>query len=152
MQKAKENPPRLPPTGIYKKDSLSYEDIMGAVLKTSKDSTGVIASCVGLVRSSGFAGRKITEFVIKTDPKYTDKALRRLCGEVKKKFGLQLAVIYRYEGSFRVGEILGMVVVAGSVRPETFSALDELVSRFNPECHIRRREIYKDGESEWIEK
>jgi molybdopterin synthase catalytic subunit len=143
---------KLPASGIYRKDSLSYEDIMNVVLKISKASTGAIATYVGLAKSPGFARRNVEELQIRAEPNYTDKAFRQVCDEVKKKFNLQLAVIYHYEGSFRPREILVMVVVAGKARPETFSALEELVSRFKPAGHIQKREVYENGKSEWIEK
>jgi molybdopterin synthase catalytic subunit len=148
----KETVPKLPASGIYTKDSLSYEDIITTVLKISEDSTGAIATYMGLAKSPGFAGKKVEELQIGAESEYSDRAFRRICNEVKKKFGLQLAVIYHYEGGFRPGEILVMVVVAGRARPETFSALQELVGRFKPEGHLRKKEIYSDGESEWIAK
>jgi molybdopterin synthase catalytic subunit len=148
----KETPPKLPASGVYRKGSLSYEGIMSTVLRTTEDSTGAVATYVGLTKSPGFAGKKVEELQIGTEHEYSARAFRRICDEVKKKFGLHLAVIYHYEGSFRPGEILVIVVVAGKARPETFSALQELVSRFKPEGHLRKKEVYEDGESEWIEK
>jgi molybdopterin synthase catalytic subunit len=148
----KETPPKLPPSGIYRKGSLSYEGIMSTILKTTEDSTGAVATYVGLTKSPGFAGTKVEELQIGTEQEYSTKAFRRICDEVKKKFSLQLAVIYHYEGKFRPGEILVIAAVAGKARPETFSALQELVSRFKPEGHLRKKEFYEDGESEWIEK
>ncbi len=148
----KDNPPKLPASGVYRKGSLSYEEIMGAVLKVTEDATGAIATYVGLAKSPGFAGRKVEELQIGTEHEYSAKAFRRICAEVKRKFGLQVALIYHYEGSFRPGEVLVMVIAAGRARPETFSALQELVSRFKPEGHLRKKEVYEDGESEWIEK
>jgi molybdopterin synthase catalytic subunit len=151
VPRAQENPHKLPASGIYTKDSLSYEDIMSAILKISKGSTGAIATYVGRVRPPGFAGRKIKELVIEADHKHSDKTLLQICDEVKKKFGLQLAVIYLYEGSFRVGELLVMVAVAGKGRSDVFSALDEVTRRFVHESHIRKKEVYEDGGFEWME-
>jgi molybdopterin synthase catalytic subunit len=134
------------------KDSLSYEGIMSAILNVSKGSTGAIAAYVGRVRPPGASGRKIKELVIVADHKNSDKNLRQICDAVKKRFGLQLAVIYLFEGSFRVGEMLVMVVVAGKDHPGVFSALDEVARRFVHEGRIRKKEVYEDGGFEWIEK
>ncbi len=151
MQKARILP-KIPTSGVYRKDSLSYADIITEILKTSEESTGAVATYVGLTKSSGFAHKKIKELLIETEGRGTDRAFRNLCEDVKKRFGLQLAVIYHYEGSFRAKEVLVIIVVAGKARPETFAALEELVGRFKPEGHIRKKEVYADGESEWIEK
>ncbi|MGD0637619.1 MAG: molybdenum cofactor biosynthesis protein MoaE [Nitrososphaerales archaeon] len=125
---------------------------MSTILETTEDSTGAVATYVGLTKSPGFAGKKVEELQIGTEHEYSAKAFRRICDEVRKKFSLQIAVIYHFEGKFRPGEILVIVVVVGKARPETFSALQELVSRFKPEGHLRKKEVYEDGESEWIEK
>lgn len=152
MPNGREPLPEIPASGIYKKGSLSYEGLMSTILRISEDGTGAIATYVGRVKSPGFAGRKVEELVIETDHERSGMALRQVCDEVKKKYGLQLAAVYHYEGSFRVGEILVMVVVAGKARPEVFSALEEVVRRFKPEANIRKKEVYEDGESEWIGK
>jgi len=152
MPKGQETLPKIPASGIYEKDSLSYEDIMSAILKISKGGSGAVASYVGLVRSPGFAGRKIKELVIETYPQYSDKILRQICDEVKKKFSLNLAVIYHYEGSFQVGEILVMVVVAGKTRSEVFPALEETIRRYKTEPTIWRKEVYEGGKSKWMKK
>jgi len=148
----KETPPKLPASGIYKKGSLSYEGIMSTILETTEDSTGAVATYVGLTKSPGFAGKKVEELQIGTEHEYSAKAFRRICDEVRKKFSLQIAVIYHFEGKFRPGEILVIVVVAGKTRPDTFLAVSEMVRRFKPEGQLRKKEVYEDGESEWIEK
>jgi molybdopterin synthase catalytic subunit len=152
MSGFQETLPNIPPSGVYTKDSLSFEGIMGEILKATDESCGAIATYVGLAKSPGFAGKKVVELQIGTEPGYTDKAFLRICDDAKKKYGLQMAVIYHYEGGFRAGEILVMIIVVGKARPETFAALQEVVSRFKPEGHLRKKEIYEDGESEWIDK
>jgi molybdopterin synthase catalytic subunit len=152
MPRVRKTLSKVPASGIYPKGSLSYEDIMSEVLKISKDSMGAIATYVGRVKSPGLRSREVDELVIEADRAYADRAFRLICDDVKKRYGLQLAVIYQYEGSFRVGEILVMAVVVGKARPEAFAALEEAVRRFKPEGRLRKREVYEGGESEWIDK
>jgi molybdopterin synthase catalytic subunit len=152
MSGLRETPPEIPPTGVYAKNTLSYEGIMSAVLKATEDECGAVATYVGRTKSPGFAGKRVVELQIATEHGYTDQAFREVCEDAEKKYGLQLARIYHYEGSFRVGEILVMVIVVGKARPETFAALQEVVTRFKPEGRLRKKEIYEDGESGWIEK
>ncbi len=152
MPRKKEGLSELPPPGIYDKGSLSYEGLMKTVLKICEDSTGAVATYIGRMKSPGFAGRKVVELQLGADRDQADRAFRQICDEVKTKYGLQLAVVYQYDGSFRPGDVLVMVLVAGKARPETFSALEEVVRRFKPEGKLRKKEIYEDGESGWIEK
>jgi molybdopterin synthase catalytic subunit len=151
MSGIQETLPKIPPSGVYTKDSLSYQEIMSAILKATDESCGAIATYVGLAKSPGFAGKKVVELQIGTEHGYTDKAFLQVCEDAKEKYGLQIALIYHYEGRFRAGETLVMIIVVGKARPETFAALQEVVSRFKPEGHLRKKEIYEDGESEWIE-
>jgi molybdopterin synthase catalytic subunit len=141
MPRVRKAAPKLPASGIYSKGSLDYEDIMRKVLEVSEDSMGAISTYVGRMKSPGLRGREVKELVIEADREYADRAFRLICEDVKKKFGLQLAVIYQYDGSFRVGEILVIVVVVGKARPETFAALEEAVRRFKPEGRLRKKEI-----------
>lgn len=106
---------------------------------------------MGLAKSPGFTHKKVIELLIETDGNKTGDAFRRLCDQVKKKYGLQL-VIYHYEGRFRAKDLIVIVVVTGKARPETFAGLEELVDRFKSEGNIRKKEVYEDGESEWIAK
>jgi molybdopterin synthase catalytic subunit len=143
--------PKIPPTGVYAKGSLNYAEILDEVVRTSADSTGGIATYVGMTKSPGFAHKEVKALLIETDPEVSAKGLRRLCEEVKERFHLQLALVYHYEGSFRPGEMLVFIVVAAKARPEVFGALEEIVNRFKTEGHIRKKEIFEHGESEWID-
>jgi molybdopterin synthase catalytic subunit len=133
------------------KDALDYEGIMRAILKNSRDNSRAIITYVGLVRPPELGGRRIKEFVIEADHESSGIALRQICEEAKKKFGVQFAVIYLFEGSFQVGDTLVIVAVAGKAHPEVFSALDEVARRFVHEGHIRKKEVYEDGGFKWIE-
>lgn len=142
---------RLPVTGIYAKNSLNIPEVVGQILGTSEDITGGIAVYFGMTKSPGFAHKKVRELVIETDPALSAKGLRLLCADVKKKFNLQFVAVYHYEGRFKPGELLVTIVVAANSRPEAFAAMEEIVHRFKTEGHIRKKEIFEHGESEWVE-
>ena len=151
MQEARAAARRVPATGIYAKDSLNTSEIIAEILRMSDVRTGGIATYFGMTKSPGFAHKGVKELIIKTDPALSTKGLRSLCADVKKKFHLQLAVIYHYEGRFKPGELLVMIVVAANSRPEAFAAMDEIIHRFKKEGVLRKKEIFEHGESEWVE-
>lgn len=142
---------RIPATGVYPKDSLNIPEIMAEILNASEDSTGGIATYFGMTKSPGFAHKKVRELLIETDPGLSAKGLRRVCSDVRKRFHLQFAAIYHYEGRFKPGDLLVMIVAAAKSRPDAFGAMEEIVHRFKTEGHIRKKEVFERGESEWVE-
>jgi molybdopterin synthase catalytic subunit len=143
---------RLPPSGIYRKGALKYDDLMAASLKIAGGASGAVATYVGLVKSPGLRNRKVKELIIETYPQYSDRTLFRICDEIKKKYKLKFAVIYHFEGSFRVGETMVLVIVAGRSRTNVFPALEEAIHRYKTEPAIWKKEVYDDGRFRWVNK
>lgn len=152
MARARETKPRLPPTGIYRKGSLSYDELMKTAFEVAKGRYGAVASYVGIVKSPGIKNREVKELVIETYPQYADKILTQICEDVKKKYHVRLAVIYHFEGSFRVGEILVMVIIIARDRKKLFPAVEETIRRYKTEPTIWKKEVYPGGESKWAKK
>ena len=150
MVKAKAVSSQLPPSGIYAKGSLNYDELMATTVNLVKGTSGAVASYIGLVKASGLGKREVEELVIETYPQYSDKMLLKICEEIKRKYKLQLAVIYHFEGSFRVGETLVMVIVAGKSRNIVFPAVEEAIRRYKTEPAIWKKEIYGGGRSKWV--
>jgi len=150
MAKAKVTGRQLPPSGIYRKGSLDYNELMTIATETSKGPSGAVASYVGLVKSPGLRNREVKELVIETYPQYSDRMLLQICDEIKQKYKLPLAVIYHFEGSFKVGETLVLVIVAGRSRTNVFPALEEAIHRYKTEPAIWKKEVYGGGRSKWV--
>ncbi len=141
---------QLPPTGIYAKDTLKYEELIAAAVEAVQGTSGAVASYIGLVKSAGLGNREVKELVIETYPQYSDKMLLQICDEIKRKYKLQMAVIYHFEGSFAVGETLVIVIVAGKSRTIVFPAVEEAIRRYKTEPAIWKKEIYGGGKSKWV--
>jgi molybdopterin synthase catalytic subunit len=152
LAKGKITESQLPPSGIYRKGSLKYDELMGTVLELAKGACGAVATYVGLVKSPGLKNREVKELMIETYPQYSDKMLLRICDEITKKYKLEFAVIYHFEGSFRVGETLVMVIVVGRSRTNVFPALEEAIHRYKTEPAIWKKEVYDGGKSKWVNK
>lgn len=150
MAKGKISESKLPPSGIYRKGSLRYDELMGTVLELAKGASGAVATYIGLVKSPGLENREVKELMIETHPQYSNKMLLQICDEIIKKYKLELAVIYHFEGSFRVGETLVMVIIVGRSRTNVFPALEEAIHRYKTEPAIWKKEIYSSGKSKWV--
>ncbi len=144
--------PGVPAPGIYERGALDFQRILGSIIGVAEDSMGAVMTYVGRVKSPGLDGREVRELTIESDKEDSTMALRRMCAEVKEKYGLQLTVVYQYEGSFQVGDLLVMVAVVGKARPETFAALEEAVRRFKPEANLRKKEVYDGGQTTTVVK
>ena len=152
MTKENEAELHLPSSGIYRKGSLKYNKLMDIVLELAKGPSGAVATYIGLVKSPGLKNKEVKELMIETYPQYSDKMLLLICDEITKKYKLELAVIYHFEGSFRVGETLVMVIVVGRSRANVFPALEEAIHRYKTEPAIWKKEIYGGGKSKWVNK
>lgn len=142
----------LPTSGIYKKGSLEYGELMDATFELAKGTSGAVASYIGLVKSPGLKNREVKELLIETYPQYSDRMLLQICDEIKRKYKLKLAVIYHFEGSFKVGETLVLVIVVGRSRTDVFPALEEAIHRYKTEPAIWKKEVYAGGKSRWVNK
>jgi molybdopterin synthase catalytic subunit len=142
---------QLPPSGIYKKGSLKYDELMVAARQFAKGaSSGAVASYMGLVKSPGVGNKEIEELIIETYPQYSNKILLKICDDVKRKYRVKLAAIYHFEGSFSVGETLVIVIVIGRSRTMVFPAVEEVIRRYKTEPAIWKKEVYGSGQSKWV--
>jgi molybdopterin synthase catalytic subunit len=88
--------------------------------------------------------------VIESYEKHANGVLQKICQEVKEKYSLTDILIVHGVGSFSAGEPVVMVLVASPRRKFGFQALTEAVERYKKEPALFKKEIYKDGSSEWI--
>ena len=146
------NKAHLPKPGIYKKGELKYEDLVASAQEKVKGESGALGTYIGIVKSPGRSGLKVKGLLIETYPKYSDKALQKICDEIKNKYELSLTTIYHFEGEFDIGETLVIVIVAGKGRDNIFTALEEAIHRYKTELAIWKKEIYPDGSSKWVNK
>ncbi|MCP8305115.1 MAG: molybdenum cofactor biosynthesis protein MoaE [archaeon] len=136
-------------SGIYNKGEMDMPSVDDLLSELPKDS-GAIMTFIGVVKEVGKDDKKVIGLEIESYDEYANFTIKNICDEIKEKYGLSLAKIYHFKGSFKVGEPLVLVIVAGRHRKQTFPALQEAIERYKKELAVWKKEFYVDGSEEWI--
>jgi molybdopterin synthase catalytic subunit len=138
-------------TGVYPKSKLNFSKIYANFLSELGENTGAATMFLGVARRESADGRKKIKFlVMESYQTHANRALAKICSSIKKKYGLNSAIIVHALGSFKPGEPVVMVAVSSPRRDASFRALREAVERYKKEPAIFKKEIYEEGMSAWI--
>ncbi len=138
-------------TGVYPKPKLNFTNVYSDFLSELGENTGASTLFLGVARRESADGRKKIKFlVMESYEAHANRALANICSSIKKKYGLNSALIVHALGSFKPGEPVVMVAVASPRRDSSFRALREAVERYKKEPAIFKKEIYADGTTAWI--
>ncbi|MEM2871098.1 MAG: molybdenum cofactor biosynthesis protein MoaE [Candidatus Caldarchaeum sp.] len=143
---------KVPRTGVYLKDELELGSLMNTVLRLVSDgSCGACAFFVGVVKKRGRGPVEVETLMMESYREHADKALNRICEEVRAEYGLVFVGVWHLIGEFRLGEPVVLVAAAGESREEVFTGLRRAVERYKREPALFKKEVYVDGSSSWIE-
>ncbi|GBC69818.1 Molybdopterin synthase catalytic subunit [archaeon HR01] len=142
----------VPHAGVYEKDSLDLRKVFSQVLDFVSDGrTGAVAFFVGVVKSSGSAGKDVEVLEMESYVEHANQAIERICDEVVAEYGLNYAGVWHLVGRFGLGEAVVLVAVCGRGRKEVLAALPVIVERYKREPALFKKEVYIDGTHQWIE-
>ncbi|MDG6906475.1 MAG: molybdenum cofactor biosynthesis protein MoaE [Nitrososphaerota archaeon] len=138
-------------TGVYPKNQLDLARVYTEFVSTLNKNTGSVASFLGVARSESADGKKKAKFlVMESYETHANRALKRICEEVKRKYMLNNIIIVHALGKFRPGEPVVLVVLSSARRDASFKALREAVERYKKEPALFKQEIYANGSSAWV--
>jgi len=138
-------------SGIYRKGEVNYIDII-ASLKNNPNfkEAGAILTFTGVVRNNSIKGKNVEEMQIDAYDELANKQIQDICNKLMKVPGIINLKILHLKGEFKVSEDLVYVIVASAHREEGFEVLRLAVERYKKELAVWKKEIYSDGDSEWI--
>lgn len=146
-----ENKGELAEPGLYRKGTLDLVRLASDVTQRLCDGKpGAISTFLGVVKSEGEAGKTVSSLEIEAYEEYAGLQIKRICEDIREKYGLDFVGIWHLAGSFIPGEPLVLVVIAGRSRKEVFPALEEAVRRYKTEPPLFKKEVYADGTHKWI--
>jgi molybdopterin synthase catalytic subunit len=103
-----------------------------------RNTIGMIASHLGIVRGTSRDGRPVTEIEVV----YDRGKIQRIIEDVKKRSGIVEISVGATEGRLKIGDEILAVVVAGDIRENVFPALIETVNRIKVEAS-RKKEFFE---------
>jgi len=136
---------RAKASGVHQKGKLSFFDVLKRVRShPSFHKAGAVGIFVGVVRGETSRGERVEKLELEAYEEKADKALQRICRELRERKGVINVQIHHLLGEFEVGEDLVYVVVAGTHRQDVFPVLEEAVERYKGEAPIFKKEYVID--------
>ena len=137
--------------GVYRKGELELTVASGKILSRHlSGEVGAIVTFTGVTKAVSEDGRPVSRLLVEAYKEQADKVVKKICREVKKKYGVAFVGVYHLVGEFKIGEPIVHVIVASKSRREAFEALTEAVKRYKSEPALWKKEVYSDGSSKWI--
>ena len=126
--------------GVHRKGTIRLADIIENT-KQTKDyyKTGAITLFIGTVRNQT-RNRKVTQLELQAYDEQANEVLQEICRDLRKKEGVTDVQIHHLLGTFKPGEELVYVLVAGTHRDKVFPTLQEAVERYKKEAPIFKKE------------
>jgi len=135
---------------VYPKREFNLLDVISGFLREVSPNDGAVASFIGLVKGVSDLGKDVSEIEVESYVEHATPTIKRICEEVRAKYGVSRVLIYHLMGRFEVGEPLVLVLVSGRSRSGVFPALQEAVERYKREPALFKKEVFVDGESRWV--
>ncbi|HZW54746.1 MAG TPA: molybdenum cofactor biosynthesis protein MoaE [Nitrososphaerales archaeon] len=139
-------------TGVYRKSKVNFAKAYASFISTIDANSGSAVSFLGTARLESADGKRtISALVMESYAEHANRVLRKICSEVKKKYGLNEIIIVHALGRFKPGEPVVLVALSSPRRRASFDALKEAVERYKKEPALFKQEVYPDGTSRWID-
>ena len=108
-----------------------------------------MASFVGLVRNHD-EGKAVKRLYYECYFPMAEKMIENLITQAHNKWKLdEIRVLHRV-GQLAIGEIAVAIAVGSAHREEAFESCRFLIERIKHEVPIWKKQIFEDGESEWV--
>lgn len=130
---------------------ITSEVITGAEVREAVESpeAGAVVLFFGTIRNNT-DGRPVSCLEYEAYPPMAEKKMAEIGEEIAEKWGIaRVAMIHRV-GKLEIGEVSVAVGVASPHRKDGFEACEYAMNRLKQIVPIWKREIWADGESEWV--
>ena len=127
-------------------DEIELGDVIRAV---EAGDAGAIVHFLGVVRNNT-EGREVSYLEYEAYPPMAEKKMAEIAQEVHEKWGLDRVAMIHRVGRLEIGEVSVAVAVASPHRKEAFEACHYAMNRLKQIVPIWKREVWADGEEEWV--
>lgn len=127
-------------------DEIELGDVIRAV---EAGDAGAIVHFLGVVRNNT-EGREVSYLEYEAYPPMAEKKMAEIAQEIHEKWGLDRVAMIHRVGRLEIGEVSVAVAVASPHRKEAFEACHYAMNRLKQIVPIWKREVWADGEEEWV--
>jgi molybdopterin synthase catalytic subunit len=138
-------------SGIVDKEDFNPEEEIEAFIgRNSRGGSGGFLFFLGVVKDRSWDGREVVGLEIEAGEEIATQEMRKIAEEVKEKYGLEDTLLIHAQGTFKPGEPLVLVALAGRSRKEILPAMEEAIHSYKTRPPIFKKEVYSDGGEAWI--
>ncbi len=138
-------------SGIYGKNEINLSNIIFSLKNHPEiQEVGSILTFTGIVRNTSKDGKLIRSLKIDAYEELANQSINKICKEIREIPGIIDVIIIHFKGVFDITDELVHVIVASSHREEGFKALRLAVERYKKEIAVWKKEVFLDGNSEWV--
>lgn len=110
---------------------------------------GAVVTFAGVVRNN-FGGRSTARLEYQAYAGMAEAVLAQIAAEAQQRFGAGAIAVHHRIGTLEIGETAVLVVVASAHRHAGFEAAEWIMDRIKEKAPIWKKEIWADGEAEWV--
>lgn len=115
----------------------------------SQADMGAVVTFAGIVRNN-FDGRETARLEYEAYAPMAEQVLATLARDMREKWQTGPIAIHHRVGRLEIGETAVLIVVASAHRHAAFEATEEIMDQIKQIVPIWKKEIWADGESEWV--
>jgi molybdopterin synthase catalytic subunit len=127
-------------------EEIELGDVIRAV---EAGDAGAIVHFLGVVRNNT-EGREVSYLEYEAYPPMAEKKMAEIAQEIHEKWGLDRVAMIHRVGRLEIGEVSVAVAVASPHRKDAFEACHYAMNRLKQIVPIWKREVWVDGEEEWV--
>ena len=125
-------------------------DAGAELLALADDTTGGIASFIGIVRATQNAAQRVMALTLEHYPGMTEKALAKVAAEACARWPLSGCTIIHRIGRLRPGQNIVFVAAASPHREAALQATAFLIDWLKISAPFWKSEEYANGETAWV--
>lgn len=110
---------------------------------------GAVVLFFGTVRNNT-DGRAVSFLEYEAYPPMAEKKMAEISEEIAEKWGIDRVAMIHRVGKLEIGEVSVAVAVASPHRKDGFEACQYAMNRLKQIVPIWKREVWTDGETEWV--
>ena len=119
------------------------------VAAVRQDESGALVLFHGVARNHS-EGRRVLALEYDAYSEMAERKLREVADEVRARWPVTGIGILHRTGRLQIGEVSLLVAVSAAHRREAFEACHHAVDRIKQIVPIWKKEIWEDGEGEWV--
>jgi molybdopterin synthase catalytic subunit len=127
-------------------EPLDPEELLRAV---RKDESGAMLLFLGVARNHS-EGRRVLALEYEAYPEMAEKKLREVADDVRARWAVTGFGAFHRTGRLAIGETSLLVAVSSAHRQAAFEACHYAVDRIKQIVPVWKKEIWEDGEGEWV--